>query len=134
MTTESQILSNVMDKTRQLTGIYMKLLRSTDLHHVFEADGKKLNSAFWIIAHLSVTENFLLLRSTGGEHIKIPWARQFGLGSVLPPREECPPLEEIMGVFENVHQKAIAHVASLQDDFLNAENTTGFEFAKEKTV
>ena len=134
MTTEAAILSNVMDKTRQLTGLYLNLLQNTDLHRVFELDGKSLNSPFWIMAHLSVTENFLLLRSTGGEMVKIPWARQFGLGSVPPAKEDCPPMDEIASVFKEIHQKSIKHIAALKDNFLDAENTTGFEFLGEKTV
>jgi len=134
MTTEASILAHVMDKTRQLTGIYLSLLQQTDVHKVFEVDGKKLNSVFWIMAHLAVTENFLLLRSTGGELVKIPWARQFGLGSVPTPKEDCPPMEEVAGVFSDIHQKSIRHISTLEDTFLDKENTTGFEFAGEKSV
>ncbi len=134
MTSEATILSNVMDKTRQLTGLYLNLLQNTDLHRVFELDTIKLNSAFWIMAHLCVTENFLLLRSTGGELVKIPWARQFGLGSVPLSREECPSFDEVSAVFKDIHQKAILHIASLDNSFLDETNATGFEFAGEKTV
>ena len=123
-----------MDKTRQLTGMYLDLLKDTDLHKVYEVDNIKLNSTFWIMAHLSVTENFLLLRSTGGENVKIPWARQFGLGSVPPAKEDCPPLDEITSVFNDIHQKAIKHIASLDDKFLDTDNLLGFEFLGEKTV
>ena len=131
---EAGILSHVMDKTRQMTNIYLKLLENTDLHKVYESEGVKLNTTFWILAHLSVTENFLLLRSTGGENVKIPWARQFGLGSVPTAKKDCPPLEEVKSVFEDIHRKSIQHVATLPDTFLDEPNTTGFEFAGEKTV
>jgi len=134
MITEAAVLANVMDKTRQLTGMYLNLLKDTDMHKVFEIDGKKLNSAFWLMAHLSVTENFLLLRSIGGENVKIPWARQFGLGSVPPAEADCPPLDEIKAVFNDIHQKSIKHVATLESSSLDADNLIGFEFLGEKTV
>ncbi len=134
MTTEASVLAHVMDKTRQLTIIYLNLLQQTDFYRVFEADGKKLNNVFWIMAHLAVTENFLLLRSTGGESPKIPWARQFGLGSVPIAKEECPPMDEVAGVFSDIHQKSVRHIATLEDSFLDQDNTTGFEFAGEKSV
>ena len=134
MISEAAVLANVMDKTRELTWMYLNLLKDTDMHKVYEVDGKKLNSAFWIMAHLSVTENFLLLRSTGGENVKIPWARQFGLGSVQVPEPECPPLADVKEVFSSVHAKAISHIASLEDSFLDSDNLINFEFDGEKSV
>jgi len=134
MKTEAQVLAHVMDKTRQLTQSYFDLLATTDLHRVFMVEGKPLNNAFWLLAHLSITENFLMLRSTGGEVVKIPWARQFGLGSVPPSREECPTYDEVKEMFDSIHKKAITHVASLDDNFLDQPNTIGFEFMGEKTV
>ena len=134
MPTEARILSQVMDKTRRQTNNYLKLLANTDLHKVFECNGVRLNNVFWIIAHLGITENFLLLRSSGGENIKIPWARQFGLGSVQVPEAECPPLEDVKAVFESVHSKAISHIASLDESFLDNNNLINFEFDGEKSV
>ena len=134
MLNEARILSQVMDKTRRQTNLYLKVLENTDPHKIFESNGIPLNNVFWIIAHLGVTNNFLLLRSTGGENVKIPWARQFGLGSVPVPREECPPLEEVKSMFDTIHQKAIAHIAGLDDEFLDQDNPTGFVFDNEKSV
>ena len=69
--TESKILARVMDQSRQMSLYYINKLKGSDLHKSFVFEDKSLNSAFWILAHLSVTENWLLLRSTGGEHVKI---------------------------------------------------------------
>jgi hypothetical protein len=134
MATEPQILSDVMDKTRQLTAYYMNFLKQTDLHKVFEIEGKRLNSAFWIMAHLAVTENFLLLRSTGGDHVKIPWARQFGLGSVPPAPGDCPPIDEVNQLLQQIHEKSLKHIASLDPEILDQENSTGFTFDGDKSI
>jgi len=134
MNNESAILAHVMNKTRELTGIYLNILKGVDVHKTFMQGDKSLNSVFWIMAHLPVTENFLLLRSTGGEHVKIPWARQFGLGSVPIAKEDCPPLDEVKAVFEDVHTKSIRHIAGLDTSFLDQTNTTGFEFFGENSV
>lgn len=134
MTNEPQILANVMDKTRAITKMYLKLLENTDWHQVFESNGKQLNSVFWLTAHLPVTENFLLLKCTGGEAMKVPFARQFGLGSVPPKPEECPPKDEVLSYFKEVHDKAIAHVASLDPAVLDQPNPSGFEFAGENSI
>ncbi len=134
MSTEAAILSHVMDKSRQLTNIFLDLIKDVDPYRVFESGGSKLNSVFWIMAHLAVTKNFLLLRCTGGELVKIPWARQFGLGSVPSAKEDCPPIEEVKGFLSDVHRKSVLHIASLNDSYLDEVNATGFEFAGEKSV
>ena len=132
-TTEWSVMARVMQKTRDITLMYFKLLRNTDLQRTFEINGIKLNSPFWIMAHLAVTENFLLNRSTGGPVIKIPWARQFGMGSEHSLPEACPPLDEVLETLATVHKSAMDHVASLSDDLLDQPNTSGFEFLGEKT-
>src|SRR5688500_11223796 len=119
MIAESQILSAVMDKTRQLTAYYINVLKETNLHQVFEVNGIRLNTTFWIMAHLAVTENYLLLRSTGGIPFKLPWARQFGMGSVSSLPENCPPLEEVKQMMHEVHQKSMEHIALLDPDMLD---------------
>jgi hypothetical protein len=134
MTTEATVLAHVMNKTRDLTQLYLGILSDVDLHKSFEVDGKKFNNVFWIMAHLPVIENYLLLRSIGGEPLKIPWARQFGLGSVLSEKEDSPPVSEVKEVMEEVHSRAIKHIEGLSDSFLNEPGTTSFEFFGEKSV
>lgn len=134
MKTEAAVLAHVIDKTRFLTNMYLDLLKDQDLHKIFEMESKPLNSAFWLMAHLPVTQNFLLLRSTGGEAVKIPWARQFGLGSVPPAKEDCPPVDEVREMLKLVHEKSVAHIKSLDDAALDMDSTSGFEFAGEKSV
>ncbi len=128
MPTEAQILSQVMDKTRYITNYYLDKLSGTDLNRVFEVNGIRLNSTFWIMAHLPVTQNFLMLRSTGVAHVKIPWARQFGVGSEPPSPDNYPPLDEVKAFYKEVHEKSLAHVSSLPDEQLDQPNLTGFEY------
>lgn len=125
---ESLVLANVMDKTREITELYLNLLKDSDIHKVFEADGKPLNSAIWIMAHLPVTQNFLMLRSTGAEHVKIPWARLVGLGSNPPEKDQYPPVDEIRSVMQEVHLKSLNHVKGLSPEQLELPNTSGFNF------
>jgi uncharacterized damage-inducible protein DinB len=68
------------------------------------------------------------LRSTGAEHVKIPWARLVGLGSTPPEKDQYPPLDEIRSVMNEVHAKSLAHVRTLDADQLNQPNTSGFNF------
>ena len=132
---ECHSLSSIVDDTRKLTlSLLDKLEASNCLYNNFNLDGKHLNSAFWIMAHLSVTQNYLLLRSTGGDSMKIPYARQFGMGSVPPAIEECPALEDVRGIFNQVHEKAIEHIRNLDPSQLNQKNSTGFVFLGEDSI
>lgn len=130
---ESKILANLLNNARDLTRWYLSKLKEVDVYKSFEVNDKQFNSVIWEIAHLAVTENYLILRSTGGEKISIPWARQFGLGSGIPSKDECPPYEEIWNTFKEIHEKSIAHIKSLSDDDLNKPTLTGATFGGEDT-
>ena len=124
MPTEAQVLSHVMDRTREWTLFYLSALKGLDPHRRFVCEGKELNTVFWLVAHLATTENGLLLAATGGPFEKFRWAKHFTLGAAGLPPEECPPYEEVWATFKDVHQKAIAHIATLTEADLNKPNPT----------
>jgi hypothetical protein len=125
MPTEAQVLAHTMDRTRQYTLFYLNKLKDQDLHRRFICEGKELNTAFWLMAHLTATQNGLLLMSTGGPFEKFSWAKHFGRASTGLPPEQCPPFTEVYETFERIHAKAIAHVAAMPDSALEAPNPTG---------
>jgi hypothetical protein len=122
--TETQVLSEVMDRTRQQTRYYLHALSGQDPHHRFTMNGVTLNTQFWLVAHLALTENGLLLASTGGPFEKFSWAKHFTLGAGGLPPEECPPYAEILEAFDRIHGKAVAHLAQLDDGALDKPNPT----------
>ncbi|MFZ1664403.1 MAG: DinB family protein [Flavobacteriales bacterium] len=124
MPTEAQVLSHVMDRTREWTLFYLRALKGQDPHRRFVCEGKELNTMFWLVAHLATTENGLLLASTGGPFEKFSWAKHFTLSAAGLPSAECPPYEEVWETFKNVHKKAVAHVATLTEEQLNSPNPT----------
>jgi uncharacterized damage-inducible protein DinB len=134
MKKEAQVLADMMDSTRQLSFYYWNKLQEKDIYKTFECNGAVLNNAFWVMAHLAVTENFLLLRSTGGEMIKFSWAKQFGLGAALPLKEECPPLQEMIDTLNFVHQKSLLHLSQLSDEDLEKPTITGVKFGGEDSI
>ncbi len=134
MNTEAQTLAHLIGKTRELTQLYFDILKDADWYRTFDVNGTTLNHPFWIMAHLAVTQNYLLLRSTGGEVVKIPWARQFGLGSILPAKADCPPMNEVKETFDTIHNKSVNHIHSLNADILDNTNTTGFQFLGEDSI
>lgn len=131
MNTEILTLANVLDSIRQLTLFYWKKLADKDVFKTFDCNGVQLNNAYWIMAHLAVTENYLILRSTGGEMIKFSWAKLFGLGSAIPTKEECPPINDMIETFHLVYKKSMEHLLSLTDEDLSKPTTTGANFGGE---
>lgn len=132
--TETQTLVEMLEMSRGLTKYYLNKLEGQDIYKTFEIEGKQLNSILWLIAHITVSENWLLLVCTGGEKVSIPWARQFGLGSTVPAKEDYPPVEDIMAKFDEVHKASIAYISSLSDEDLTKPTTNGVTLGGEDTV
>ena len=124
MPTEAQVLSHVMDRTREWTHFHLSALKGQDTHRRFVCEGKELNTYFWLVAHLATSENGLLLAATGGPFEKFWWAKHFTLGAAGLPPEECPSFEEVWDTFNAVHKQAIAHIAGLTEADLNKPNPT----------
>jgi hypothetical protein len=97
-------------------------------------DGKQLNSAFWIIAHLAGSKNWLVSRGAGGPFRKLSWAKHFGMGSTGESPEECPTLEEVLAAYETVHLESSAHVRSLDEARLSAPHQAMMDLPTGKDV
>ncbi len=135
MKTEAVVLAEMLDATRRLTMFYFDKLRETDLYKQFNGEGGvRFNSVYWLMGHIAVTENFLVLHSTGGERVRLPWARQFGMGSVVVERGEGPPVEEILQALSEVHRHSLAHLATFPDTRLDEPTVNGFSFLGEDTL
>ena len=132
--TETEVLIEMLEMNRDLTKFYLKKLEGQDLYKTFKIEGKELNSILWLIAHITVSENWLLLVCTGGDRVKIPWARQFGLGSEIPNKEDYPPVDEIMKMFNIVHQASIEYIKTLTEEDLAKPTTNGVSFGGEDSV
>lgn len=132
--TEPEILALAVDRTRDYARSYLLRLKNVDPHREFEVNGMKLNTAYWIVAHLTVTQNWLVLRATGGPFEKFSWAKHFNLGSTPPPPELCPPYEEVWAMFKAIHAKAVPHVASLNDEQLAQPHTAMIKLGGTDTV
>jgi len=125
MKTEAQVLAHMMARTREYTLSYLRYLKEVDVHREFVCEGKKLNTVFWLVAHLATSENGLLLRATGGPFEKFSWAKYFTIGAAGLPAEQCPPYAEVWATFKAVHERTMAHLPTLSDDVLDQPNITG---------
>lgn len=134
---ELQTLRNMVDATRQLAHFALKRLegKEDDFQTRFEANGRKMNSVYWIIAHLAWGENNLILRSTGGPNPELPWLKYFALGKPAEEGENCGvPYAEIYAGFKKVHQLSMDQLASMDPTNLDAENKLNYEILGGKTM
>ena len=118
--TQAQLLADLMDHAHAFTMDHVGRLRDKDMHRRFVAEGHELNSPYWIVAHLAVSQNWLILRGTGGPFQKFSWAKLFTIGATPPPPAECPPLDEVLSTFRTIHGLSMAHVGVLSDEALKA--------------
>jgi len=127
--TEANVLADAYESVRALTRWYLSKMKEVDMFKEFEVDDKKLNSAYWVMAHLVWAENFLLLRALGGKPVDLPWLDQFGISSTPVKRDTLPEVKHVLDEWKAVHVTAMTHVRSLPDDLLATDNPAGFGFA-----
>lgn len=113
--TTAETLAASLDAARNYTRYYFSKLKGQDLHRAFTCEGRELNTAYWLMAHVTSSENWLILRGTGGDLVKLPWARLFNVGRTPPRPDELPPIEDILAASKEVHEKALAHLRGLGD-------------------
>lgn len=118
MNNEAKTLAALMDQSHKAVLTTLERLSGQDLHHRFSMDGKELNSAFWIMAHLTGSQNWLILRGSGGPFRKYPWAKHFGMGSTGAIPEFPPALDDVLSMYEAVHADGMAHVSKLSEEQL----------------
>ncbi len=112
---------------RHRTMIYIESLLSEDWYSPADINGQYLNSISWIVAHIAVSQNFLHNYCIGKDMVKIPWARQFGMGSLPSSREDSPSQSEILDVMNKVYKNSLSNIQSTDPKSLLAPNPIGFK-------
>lgn len=135
MKNEIETLRDLVDATRALAHSALKKVIDQDLKKRFEVDGKKLNSVYWLVAHMAWAQSILILRSTGGPNPELKWIKFFAIGK---PAEEGetngPSWEEVYEGFKKVHQLSMDHLATLSLDDLDSPNKIDWEILGGKTM
>jgi uncharacterized damage-inducible protein DinB len=135
MKTEIEALIQLIDGTRKLVHFALKKIEDRDLRKRFEIEGRKINSVYWLIAHMAWAENNLLLRSTSGPNPALPWLKHFALGK---PAEEGeingPSWEEVKAGFKKVHELSMKHLETLDPALLDSPNNLDWEIMGGKTM
>src|SRR5665213_2052160 len=135
MQTELNTIREIIQRTRELANYYIHKTKNVDVKKRFEVNGKKLNSIYWLVAHLAWAENNLIIRSTGGPNPEVPWLKFFALGK---PAEEGetngPSYEEVLAGFEKVHKIAMEHLEKMDPALLDSPNKLDWEIMNSKTM
>lgn len=136
MSSETETLRHLVGVSRQLANSFLKKLGDDiDVHKRFEVDGRKLNSVYWLVAHMAWAQSNLLLRSTGGPNPELKWLKFFALGK---PAEEGetngPSWEEVLAGFQKVHDLSMAHLETLTADDLDSPNKIDWQILGGKTM
>ena len=118
--TEAQTFAATLDSVRNYTRWYFSKLKGVDLHREFMVEGKRLNTAYWLFAHITSSQNWLILRGIGGDMVRLPWAKLFNVGQTPPGADQLPPIEEILAAAKDIHSKVLEHVRGLSEEQLSA--------------
>ncbi|CAN5256035.1 hypothetical protein BH09BAC1_BH09BAC1_24390 [soil metagenome] len=122
--TQAQMIADIFYETRKLTRFYLNKVDPTWAEWQYVADGVRLNSAYWLIAHLTWAEHALLMASLGGPKLDIPWLNHYALGTDGTLHEGRPSFEELVAEFNRVQAHAMECGSSLTDEQLETPADT----------
>jgi uncharacterized damage-inducible protein DinB len=126
--TESQILAEMMDKTRQLTRFYISNLKNIDPYAPIDFGGKRFNSLYWLTAHLIWAEDNLIMIGTGAPSTAPDWISHYQLGADASLHEGHGDYKELLSEMKRVHEEALRYLQTFNDEQLNDDNVLGFHF------
>lgn len=132
MPTIANVLADQLDTSRELTRWYISKLKETDPYKQFEIEGKKLNNWYWVLAHLTWAEHFLIINGTGGEALpEFEQLQAFSIGNGFNKSSAAWEIKELIDIFKKVHAHSINHLRMLTDEQLQEENNLGFSFSSD---
>ena len=134
MSTEANILADTYEMAYGLVRFYTGLLKEADPYKQWEVNGQRLNSIAWLNAHLCWSENFLLMKATGGTSVDINWMDHYQFGSDGSLHEEGLDFKKILDDRKLIHEAAMAHIRSLTEEDLSKQNKFSIKFGPDDSV
>jgi len=131
--TKTQALIQTYQMARNLSNYYISKLEGVDIYKAYEMNGVKMNSAYWLMAHLVWTEHFLIIEGIGGTSLGIEWLNDFEFGSEPDKIENPPSLEEVKKRGEEVHNKAMEILNGMTDELMESDNNIEATFGGSKS-
>ena len=126
-------LTATYEMARNLSNFYISKLESIDVKSVYQINGIKINSAYWLVAHLAWTEHFLIIEGIGGDSMGIEWLNDFGFGAAPDDVKFDPSYEEVLSTLKKIHSRAMEIINNLSDDELEQENNINANFGGKNT-
>lgn len=126
-------LADAFESVRNLTKLYFSKLDDKYYYDENNINGVKINTAFWLLAHLVWTEHSLIVYGIGNREMEIPWLDKYAFGSDPGSIELQPSLEELRDKFEKVHAVAMEIIRNLSDEQLEEDNHIGASFGSSKS-
>lgn len=130
---QGAIFANMHSKVRDLTRWYLSLLKTVDPYSQVDVNGIRLNSIYWLVAHLTWAENMLILKATGGNPVDAPWLEHYRLGGDGTLHTHNPDLKAALKLLKEVHELSQAHLLTLPDEKMEQNNLIGFGFGGDNT-
>lgn len=123
--TELRTIISMFRRSRGLSNFYLEKIPHDKFHVRPEASGVVLNSAYWLTGHLIWAERGLVIKSTGGTPVDLPWIKDFAIGA--DPEQATTALEvpELLATMTQSHEQAIAHIKTLSEAQLDKEGAGG---------
>lgn len=128
-----QSLKEVIEFQHQLTVWYASLLKNTDPNKCFEIEGKKMNSLYWIVAHLANSEDGLLAKALGKKGNELKWLKKYKLGASQDIPNEVS-YAELVSIAKKIHENCMKILDELTDEDLKKDNSLGFTFAGDQSI
>jgi uncharacterized damage-inducible protein DinB len=130
---EARVLHDTFKKTRDLTKWYLSLLKNVAPEEELNFNGIKLNSIYWLGAHLVWAENFLIVTTTGGTAVNLPWLGHYKLGCDGTLHEGHGNFKSVLDDWKQVHENAMQHLLSITNEQMHQPNPLGLSFGADNT-
>jgi len=133
---EPQIIADIQDNSRKITNRYIAALKEIDPKKEYILEGQTFHSLYWLVGHLAWAEHFLCVEATTDKKSEIPWLERFKIGTTLSAETDLPSFEEVLRVFDSVHEESMHTIRALTPEELDQENfrAIGFGAAPLKRV
>lgn len=125
-------LIETLEFSQNLAIWYISLLKETDPYRRFDVNGIETNSLYWIVGHLAWAENLLLIEGTHGKSFEDDNLALFAIGEKHEIYEKLD-FKAVKSLARAVHEKAIAHLNTMNDEDLDKPNAKNFGFGQEPT-
>ena len=134
MKSEVKTLLGAYESVRNLSKFYISNLDKEKVHVRYEINGVKLNSAYWLVAHLTWTEHYLIVQGIGNKDLNIPWLEEYGYGTNPDEIKTKPDFDEVLKLFDEVHSKAVEILNSTTDEQLDELNHIDLSFGDKADI